>query len=162
MDQMWTRMGSDLIARMNERMKFRDSRSRLFLAILVALAALAFPGGPVWGSQATRPVPPPADGGWPRAYTTATGGHIVLYQPQVASWPGQKHMTLYAAVSYQAQDAGTPTLGTIRVEADTSVAVAERLPEFSPVSLSQTTFPRPSRDPPPAPPLQPPTPHPPQ
>jgi hypothetical protein len=90
MDQMWTRIGSDLIARMNGRMKFRDSRSRLFLAILVALAALASPGGPVWGSQATRPVPPPADGGWPRAYTTATGGHIVLYQPQVASWPGQK------------------------------------------------------------------------
>jgi len=123
-----------------------DTRSQLFLPILVALTALAAPGGPVWGSQVTRPATPPADGGWPRAYTTATGGRIVLYQPQVASWPGQKHMTLYAAVSYQARDAGTPTLGTIKVEADTSVAVAERLVNFSAFTIAESTFPSLSRD----------------
>ena len=55
----------------------------------------------------------PPDGGWPRAYDTASGGRIVLYEPQVASWPDQKHMVMYAAVAYTASGAKTPTLGTL-------------------------------------------------
>src|SRR6185295_7077934 len=27
-----------------------------------------------------------ADGGWPRAYLTPTGGQLLMYQPQIASW----------------------------------------------------------------------------
>ena len=45
----------------------------------------------------------PVDGGWPRAYTTASGGRVVVYQPQVASWENQKHMVAYAAVSLRAE-----------------------------------------------------------
>ena len=33
-----------------------------------------------------------ADGGWPRAYSTPSGGRLLLYQPQIASWEGQKKM----------------------------------------------------------------------
>ena len=44
--------------------------------------------------------PKPHDGGWPRGYVTPSGGKIVVYQPQVASWENQNHMVAYAAVSY--------------------------------------------------------------
>jgi len=38
---------------------------------------------------------------------------VILYQPQVAGWPGQKHMTMYAAVSYatQRRQFGKPIAG---------------------------------------------------
>ena len=44
---------------------------------------------------------PPIDGGWPRMYTLASGGSILVYQPQVASWPNQKHIAGYSVVSYR-------------------------------------------------------------
>ena len=74
-----------------------------------------------------------ADGGWPRAYSTPSGGQLLLYQPQVASWDGQKHMVAYAAVSYQPKGAQKPALGTIKIESDTTVSVAERLVNFTTV-----------------------------
>ena len=83
----------------------------------------------------------PADGGWPRAYTTATGAHVVLYQPQVASWMDQKHMVAYVAVSYTASGADKPALGTLEVEADTSVSLAERLVSFSALKITEANFP---------------------
>ncbi len=33
---------------------------------------------------------PPVDGGWPRSYKTASGGDVVLYQPQISSWPNNR------------------------------------------------------------------------
>ena len=65
----------------------------------------------------------------------------MLYQPQVASWVDQKHITGYAAVSYTAQAATKPVLGTIKIEADTSVAVAERLVSFSEFTIAEANFP---------------------
>src|SRR5262245_5632837 len=44
--------------------------------------------------------PQPVDGGWPRAYSTPSGGKIVVYQPQVASWTDQKRLVAYSAVAY--------------------------------------------------------------
>src|SRR5712671_2863653 len=88
----------------------------------------------------------PADGGWPRAYNTASGGRIVLYEPQVASWPDQKHMVMYAAVAYTATGAKTPTLGSLKIEADTHVAVSERLVSFSEFTITESHFPALSRD----------------
>ena len=44
------------------------------------------PGTAAAAPAATAPTPAPPDGGWPRAYTTPSGGKIVVYQPQVASW----------------------------------------------------------------------------
>src|SRR4029453_12629649 len=34
----------------------------------------------------------PIDGGWPRIYDLPSGGSILLYQPQIASWDQQKKM----------------------------------------------------------------------
>jgi len=59
-----------------------------------------------------------ADGGWPRAYVSLSGASTVLYLPQIASGPDQKHMTLYVAVSYLAKDKQTPALGALKVESD--------------------------------------------
>lgn len=87
------------------------------------------------------PSPQAVDGGWPRAYSTPSSGKIVIYQPQMASWEGQKHLVAYAAVSYEAKGATKPALGSMKIEADTKVAVAERLVNFSDFKITESSFP---------------------
>jgi hypothetical protein len=94
---------------------------------------------------AARPTPP-ADGGWPRGYVTGSGARVVLYQPQVESWPDQKEMTLHAAVAYQAQGAQKPSLGTIKIESKTKVALADRLVNFSEFKITEASFPTIEKD----------------
>ena len=53
-------------------------------------------------------------------------------------------MVAYAAVSYSAKGAAKPALGTVKIEADTSVAVSERLVNFTSVKLTETQLPRPA------------------
>jgi hypothetical protein len=81
------------------------------------------------------------DGGWPRAYTTPSNGQVIVYQPQVATWEGQKHMVAYAAVSYLVPGTDKPALGSVRIEADTKVAVSDRLVSFSGMILKEANFP---------------------
>ncbi len=83
----------------------------------------------------------PVDGGWPRSYKTASGGDVVLYQPQVSSWPNQEKMTAYSAVSYTAKAGDKPALGTVKVEADTKVSVNDRLVNFSVIRIVESNFP---------------------
>ena len=87
-------------------------------------------------------VPPPPDGGWPRQYVTKSGVPFLVYQPQIASWDDQKRMTAYAAVAYSAQGASTtkPDLGTVKVEANTKVSLAERLVSFSDFKITEANF----------------------
>src|SRR5436190_15837629 len=99
------------------------------LAFLLSCLLLLSPAMPLFGGQAPATSPAP-DGGWPRAYTTTSGVRYTLYQPQVASWADQRHIVMYAAVSI-ANTSQKPVLGTIRVEADTKVALDERLVSFS-------------------------------
>ena len=86
--------------------------------LLVVSLVVVSPGGPApaaqTATQAARQAAP-ADGGWPRAYTTATNARVVLYQPQIGRWPGQKHMTMFAAASYQGQGDAKPALGTLKI-----------------------------------------------
>ena len=70
-----------------------------------------------------RPRPAPIDGGWPRLANLPSGGTILVYQPQVASWDKQKHLVAFSAVSYRAKAADKPAIGTIKLEADTKVAL---------------------------------------
>jgi hypothetical protein len=86
------------------------------------------------------------DGGWPRDYTTASGATLRVFQPQVASWDGKRRMVAYAAVSYAAKGAAKPAVGTVKFEADTMVAVDERLVNFSRVKLTQSSFPDLAKD----------------
>ena len=86
------------------------------LAVACAVAVAVPPGVPAQTTTpAAKPTAKPAatqtavtavpeDPGWPRTYTTS-GGSAVLYQPQIASWEGQKHMVAWSAVAYQANGA---------------------------------------------------------
>jgi len=90
---------------------------------------------------AARSAQLPGDRGWPRNYTTPSGAEIVLYQPQVASWDNQQHMVAYAAASYLPNGRTKRELGTLKVEADTQVALTERLVKFSVLKITETNFP---------------------
>ena len=99
------------------------------------------PPGSKPSPAAQAPETPPVDGGWPRAYTTPSSGKILVYQPQVASWTDQKHMVAYAAVAYEAKGATKPALGSLKLEADTKVAVSDRLVDFSNLKITESNFP---------------------
>jgi hypothetical protein len=77
---------------------------------------------------------------FPRTYNTPKGGRVILYSPQVSEWPEQKHMVAYSAVSYLASGAQKSVLGTIRLEADTSVSLEEHLVLLSPLKISESSF----------------------
>ena len=123
-------------------------RSPRAAAILVTACAVLHPSfAPFLGAQAGAPSnagrgasAKDIDGGWPRDYATSSGGAIRVFQPQVASWDGQRRLVAYAAVSYSAPGAAKPALGSVKIEADTSVAVSERLVNFSTVKLTETHF----------------------
>jgi hypothetical protein len=89
---------------------------------------------------------PDVDGGWPRAYNAPSGAMFILYQPQIASWTDQKHVVAFIAVSYTPKGAPKPALGTIKIEADTGVAVPERLVSFNDFKITDAKFPTLSAD----------------
>jgi hypothetical protein len=117
---------------------------------LVCLLSVSLIVPPVLSVAAPAPDDPvaaaPADGGWPRAYGTASGGRLTIYQPQIVSWHDQKRMVAYAAVSYMGRDDKSPSFGTVRVEANTSVAIAERLVSFSDFVITSVNVPTLSRE----------------
>jgi hypothetical protein len=84
--------------------------------------------------------PAPVDGGWPRLYDLPSGGTMLVYQPQVASWDKQKHMVAFSAVSYRPKAGDKPAVGTIKVEADTDVSVEERLVSFQKMKVVEANF----------------------
>jgi len=96
--------------------------------------------------QPAQPAQPPGDRGWPRDYKTPSGAQVVLYQPQVASWEGQKRLVAYAAATYVPKGLTKRELGTFKVEADTEVALAERLVKFSVLKITETHFPTLSKE----------------
>ena len=70
----------------------------------------------------------------------------MVYQPQVAEWAAQKHMVAYAAVGVESPGAQKPALGSIKVEADTKVALDSRLVSFSDLAVTESNFPSLSKD----------------
>jgi len=86
------------------------------------------------------------DGGWPRALLTATGGQLLIYQPQISTWERQKEMLAYAAVSYQMKGATRPELGTVTFEANTDVSLEERLVRFTNIRVTESNFPKLTRE----------------
>jgi hypothetical protein len=82
----------------------------------------------------------PVDGGWPRLYDLPTGGTVLVYQPQVASWDKQTHMVAFSAVSHRAKAADKPAYGTIKIEADTKVSVADRLVSFQNMKIVEANL----------------------
>ena len=116
------------------------SRLRTSVAI-VALAGALGAFGPTTGHvQAQAKAVQPIDGGWPRASVTASGAHLIVYQPQIASWVNQANVVLYTAISYTPAGAQKASLGTVKAEATTSVAVDQRLVSFSEFHITETNF----------------------
>ncbi|HEV8137359.1 MAG TPA: hypothetical protein VGP85_21965 [Pyrinomonadaceae bacterium] len=88
----------------------------------------------------------PGDRGWPRGYSLPSEAQIVMYQPQVASWEGQKHLVALSAVSFIAKDQQKPALGTVKIEADTSVSLERSLVKFTSLRFTETNFPTLSKE----------------
>ena len=82
----------------------------------------------------------PVDGGWPRIYDLPSGGSILLYQPQIASWDRQKKMVAFSAVSHRTKAADKPAVGTVKFEADSTVSVADRLVGLKNVKIAEASF----------------------
>ncbi|HKO45319.1 MAG TPA: hypothetical protein VJU84_18745 [Pyrinomonadaceae bacterium] len=82
----------------------------------------------------------PRDRGWPRGYSLPSEAQVVVYQPQVANWDDRKHMVAFAAVSYVEKGEKKPKLGTIKLEADTSVSLENRLVKFSTLKITEANF----------------------
>ena len=89
------------------------------------------------GCRARRPT---VDGEWPRVYDLASGGSMLVYQPQIATWDQQKHIVAFSAVSHRGKAADKPAVGTIKFEADTKVAVAERLVSLENIKIVEANF----------------------
>ena len=97
-------------------------------ALVLSLLSTLFPVSVGFAGQASYPsspaaqgTPRPVDGGWPRAYITATGARLVLYEPQIERWADQKRMVMDAAVSY------TPAGQHARAEGSVSVTTTDQL-----------------------------------
>jgi hypothetical protein len=101
---------------------------------------------PATATAATPAAQAPPDIGWPRAYQTPSGIRFMIYQPQIASWEAQRRMVAYAAVSVEFAGEKKPDLGTVKVEANTKVALDDRLVSFSDMTLTETNFPTLSKD----------------
>ena len=97
-------------------------------------------------AAASPKAPTAPDGGWPRAYSTPSGGKILVYQPQVASWADQRRMVAFSAVAWEAKGATKPALGSIKIEANTKVSTAERLVNFSDFQITESNFPTVARE----------------
>ena len=82
----------------------------------------------------------PVDGGWPRMYNLASGGSMLLYQPQISSWDKQKDLVAFSAVSYRNKAGDKPAMGTIKIETSTKVALQERLVSMAPLKIVEANF----------------------
>jgi hypothetical protein len=98
------------------------------------------------GGTASRSGPPPSNPlsrtEWPKSFVMRDGATVTINQPQIAEWPNESAVTFYAAVSYQPKGGGHPSLGTVVVEADTNVALRNRLVHFSRFAVVDVNFPK--------------------
>ncbi|HQZ15355.1 MAG TPA: hypothetical protein PLD86_00660 [Vicinamibacteria bacterium] len=129
----------------------RIAGGRASVATVTALAMALTPTASLFAAPAQAPTvtvtPNPAttggatDRGWPRAYSTPSGARLLVYQPQVSSWSGQRRLVAYAAVAYEMKGAAKPALGSLKLEADSKVALSERLVNFSTLTVTESNFP---------------------
>src|SRR5262245_24408279 len=134
-------------------------RSRSIVAMMAVMGVIVDPALRVAVAAQAATQPPkrssapsatssaaPVDGGWPRFHNLPSGGSILVYQPQIASWDKQKHMVAFAAVSHRSTTSEKPVMGTIRLESDTQVSVGDRLVRFQPLKISDANFTTLSKD----------------
>lgn len=76
---------------------------------------------------------------WPREITTREG-KVVIYQPQLESFQGDK-ATVLAAVSVQKTDMNAPVFGVVWFESRIATDRDKRMVEFQEIKVTQTKFP---------------------
>ena len=81
------------------------------------------------------------DPGWPRERATADGTKLVIYQPQVDSWEGQRRIKARVAVAITPPRANKPILGVLWIEADTDTILATRTVVMDNIQIVRTSFP---------------------
>ena len=147
----------------------QQKRARRTAAIVTAMSLLLQPAVPLIGDArqtATKPAAPPPqtpskptptttastakppaapatapiDGGWPRLYSLPSGGTILVYQPQIASWDRQTHLEAFSAVSLRQKTGDKPSMGTVKLEANTKVSVPDRLVNFQQMKIVEANF----------------------
>ncbi len=77
---------------------------------------------------------------WPHTIEQ-DGASVTIYPPQVLSWPEQKRISVRAAVAITPKGAGKPFLGTIELDGDTAVDMADRDVVVSHLALTGSHFP---------------------
>jgi len=100
---------------------------RHLFAVLVPLT-MAFGSSPVVG-----------DGNWPRELDTDSF-HLIIYQPQVDRWEGNRIASRSAVIVTQHGDP-TQIFGTVSIQARTEVDRETRLVSFEDISIKQADFP---------------------
>jgi len=104
--------------------------------VIAALWGAVFAAAPVAHAGAAGA----ADPGWPRTHTTKAGARVQVYEPQIASWDDQRHLVAYVAVAHSRRAGDPPVLGTLKVEADTAVALEERVVRFTAFTVAEVSF----------------------
>ena len=117
----------------------RVSRIRRWAAACL-MSGFIFTGGMPVVTAPRGETPRPVRTDWPRSFVAGNGATVTIHQPQIAEWPNQSAVTFYAAVAYR--PSGAPAaLGTVAVEADTTVAFRDRRVHFSRFAVVDASFP---------------------
>src|SRR5262245_17772389 len=105
---------------------------KIFSRLVVIFCLLACTYAP---SQADE------DPGWPRERTGADGTKLVVYQPQVDSWEGQRQIQARVAVAITPPQTDKPVLGVLWLKADTDTNLAMRTVVLNNIQIVKTDFP---------------------
>src|SRR5208337_4721222 len=112
-----------------------EYRERRNVMRFLKLLPLTFMALPLLLAQA----PPGGDEYWPREIDTNTL-HLVLYQPQVDSWKGNKIEARSAVIATLKGDS-TEIFGTVSISARTEVDKETRLVSLEDINVKQANFP---------------------
>lgn len=103
-----------------------------FRLLMAACCLIAYTYSTVWATD---------DLGWPRERTASDGTKLVIYQPQVDSWEGQRRIKVRVAVAITPQQVDKPVLGVLWLEADTDTVLATRTVALNNIQIVRADFP---------------------
>jgi len=114
-------------------------RRSISLILLLAWLSSAAPA-----ALAQTPAPAAAvsslDAGWPRQIDAPNGAVVLLYQPQVDKWEGNR-LEARAAVSVRPPGAAEPFFGVIWITARTEVDKAQGVVSLEDIAIPKVNFP---------------------
>ncbi|MBK9528498.1 MAG: hypothetical protein IPO41_09320 [Acidobacteria bacterium] len=128
-------------------MSIKDSMRRNSLLTILLITTLLLPGlNLAVRAQTPQRKPTQAGAPFPRTHKLSTGGAVTIFEPQIASWEKQTELVAWSAVSYEAKPGDKPSIGSIKIEADTEVSLDERLVRFKDFKIPEVNLSSLSRD----------------